>query len=45
MVVVLPWHAPLRVAEQVCMLDAMSGGRMILGIGRGAVTGGQGRTA
>jgi alkanesulfonate monooxygenase SsuD/methylene tetrahydromethanopterin reductase-like flavin-dependent oxidoreductase (luciferase family) len=35
MVVVLPWHDPLRVAEQVCMLDAMSGGRMILGIGRG----------
>ena len=35
MVVVLPWHDPVRVAEQVCMLDAMSGGRMILGIGRG----------
>jgi alkanesulfonate monooxygenase SsuD/methylene tetrahydromethanopterin reductase-like flavin-dependent oxidoreductase (luciferase family) len=35
MVVVLPWHDPLRVAEQICMLDAMSGGRMILGIGRG----------
>ncbi len=35
MVVVLPWHDPLRVAEQVCMLDAMSGGRFILGIGRG----------
>jgi len=25
MVVVLPWHDPLRVAEQICMLDAMSG--------------------
>src|SRR5712691_5950557 len=36
MVVVLPWHDPLRVAEQVAMLDAMSGGRMILGLGRGA---------
>jgi alkanesulfonate monooxygenase SsuD/methylene tetrahydromethanopterin reductase-like flavin-dependent oxidoreductase (luciferase family) len=35
MVVVLPWHDPLRVAEQVSMLDAMSGGRLILGIGRG----------
>lgn len=35
MVVVLPWHDPLRVAEQVSMLDAMSGGRFILGIGRG----------
>ena len=36
MVVVLPWHDPIRVAEQVAMLDAMSGGRMILGVGRGA---------
>jgi alkanesulfonate monooxygenase SsuD/methylene tetrahydromethanopterin reductase-like flavin-dependent oxidoreductase (luciferase family) len=35
MVVVLPWHDPLRVAEQVAMLDVMSGGRVILGIGRG----------
>jgi alkanesulfonate monooxygenase SsuD/methylene tetrahydromethanopterin reductase-like flavin-dependent oxidoreductase (luciferase family) len=36
MVVVLPWHDPLRVAEQVSMLDTMSGGRVILGLGRGA---------
>ena len=36
MVVVLPWHDPIRVAEQVSMLDNMSGGRLILGIGRGA---------
>jgi alkanesulfonate monooxygenase SsuD/methylene tetrahydromethanopterin reductase-like flavin-dependent oxidoreductase (luciferase family) len=36
MVVVLPWHDPLRVAEQVSMLDALSGGRVILGLGRGA---------
>jgi alkanesulfonate monooxygenase SsuD/methylene tetrahydromethanopterin reductase-like flavin-dependent oxidoreductase (luciferase family) len=36
MVVVLPWHDPLRVAEQVSMLDNISGGRMILGLGRGA---------
>jgi alkanesulfonate monooxygenase SsuD/methylene tetrahydromethanopterin reductase-like flavin-dependent oxidoreductase (luciferase family) len=35
MVVVLPWHQPVRVAEEVAMLDALSGGRMILGIGRG----------
>jgi len=35
MVVVLPWHDPLRVAEQVAMLDVMSDGRLILGIGRG----------
>ena len=35
MVIVLPWHDPLRVAEEVSMLDNLSGGRMILGIGRG----------
>lgn len=34
-VIVLPWHDPLRVAENVAMLDQMSGGRMILGLGRG----------
>jgi alkanesulfonate monooxygenase SsuD/methylene tetrahydromethanopterin reductase-like flavin-dependent oxidoreductase (luciferase family) len=36
MVVVLPWHDPMRVAEEVSMLDAISDGRMILGLGRGA---------
>ncbi|MGH7390828.1 MAG: LLM class flavin-dependent oxidoreductase [Candidatus Rokuibacteriota bacterium] len=36
MVVVLPWHDPLRVAEQVSMLDHISDGRLILGLGRGA---------
>ena len=35
MVVVLPWHDPMRVAEQVAMLDNLSGGRLILGLGRG----------
>jgi len=35
MVVVLPWHDPMRVAEQVSLLDHLSGGRVILGIGRG----------
>ncbi|MEA2626863.1 MAG: hypothetical protein QOD06_2908, partial [Candidatus Binatota bacterium] len=35
MVVVLPWHDPIRVAEQVSLLDHVSDGRMILGIGRG----------
>ena len=35
MVVVLPWHDPLRVAEQVAVLDHMSGGRFIFGMGRG----------
>lgn len=36
MVVVLPWHDPVRVAESVTMLDHMSGGRLIFGVGRGA---------
>ena len=35
MVIVLPWHDPMRVAEEISMLDNMSDGRMILGIGRG----------
>ena len=35
MVVVLPWHDTVRVAEGVAMLDNLSGGRVILGIGRG----------
>ena len=35
-VIVLPWHDPLRVAEQVTMLDNLSDGRLILGLGRGA---------
>jgi len=36
MVVVLPWHDPMRVAEEVSMLDNLSDGRVILGLGRGA---------
>ena len=36
MVVVLPWHDPMRVAEEVSMLDTLSDGRLILGLGRGA---------
>jgi alkanesulfonate monooxygenase SsuD/methylene tetrahydromethanopterin reductase-like flavin-dependent oxidoreductase (luciferase family) len=35
MVMVLPWHDPVRVAEQFSVLDHMSQGRAILGIGRG----------
>ena len=35
MVVVLPWHDPMRVAEEVSMLDNLSNGRVLLGIGRG----------
>jgi alkanesulfonate monooxygenase SsuD/methylene tetrahydromethanopterin reductase-like flavin-dependent oxidoreductase (luciferase family) len=35
MVMVLPWHDPVRVAEELSVLDHMSGGRAILGVGRG----------
>jgi alkanesulfonate monooxygenase SsuD/methylene tetrahydromethanopterin reductase-like flavin-dependent oxidoreductase (luciferase family) len=35
MVTVLPWHDPVRVAESFSVLDHLSGGRAILGIGRG----------
>jgi alkanesulfonate monooxygenase SsuD/methylene tetrahydromethanopterin reductase-like flavin-dependent oxidoreductase (luciferase family) len=35
MVAVLPWHDPLRLAEQIVMLDNLSNGRVILGLGRG----------
>lgn len=34
-VIVLPWHEPVRCAEQIALLDNLSGGRVILGIGRG----------
>ncbi|MFP6683008.1 MAG: LLM class flavin-dependent oxidoreductase [Gammaproteobacteria bacterium] len=34
-VIVLPWHDPMRVAEQISVIDNLSGGRMILGLGRG----------
>jgi alkanesulfonate monooxygenase SsuD/methylene tetrahydromethanopterin reductase-like flavin-dependent oxidoreductase (luciferase family) len=33
--VILPWHDPLRVAEQASILDHLSRGRLRLGIGRG----------
>src|SRR3954463_9055342 len=36
MVVVLPWHDPMRAAEEISMLDTISDGRVILGLGRGA---------
>lgn len=35
MVVVAPWHHPIRVAEDVSVLDQISGGRVVLGMGRG----------
>jgi len=33
--VIVPWHDPLRVAERMIMLDILSGGRALLGLGRG----------
>src|SRR6266704_428042 len=37
-VIVLPWHDPVRVAEQIALLDVMSGGRCVFGFGRGAAS-------
>lgn len=34
-VVVLPWHNPALLAEQVATLDVLSGGRVEFGVGRG----------
>jgi len=34
-VIVVPWHDPVRLAEQIILLDHMSNGRTILGFGRG----------
>lgn len=36
LVYVLPMYHPLRVYEEVCMLDHMSNGRFMFGVGRGA---------
>ncbi|MGE4427888.1 MAG: LLM class flavin-dependent oxidoreductase, partial [Solirubrobacteraceae bacterium] len=35
MVTVVPWHDPYRIAVEASMLDNMSGGRFVLGLGRG----------
>ncbi len=35
LVYTLSLHHPLRVVEEICMLDQMSGGRLELGVGRG----------
>ena len=32
---ILPWNAPIRVAEKIALLDHLSGGRAVLGLGRG----------
>ena len=32
---ILPWHNPLRVAEKIVLLDHLSQGRAVLGLGRG----------
>ncbi|MCH8832512.1 MAG: LLM class flavin-dependent oxidoreductase [Chloroflexi bacterium] len=36
-VYVLPLHHPLRLIEEICMLDHLSGGRLEIGVGRGGV--------
>ena len=36
MIYALPLYHPLRMAEEICMLDQMSGGRLDMGFGRGA---------
>src|SRR3954452_14949622 len=37
-VIVLPWHDPVRVAEQIALLDILCGGRCLFGFGRGAAS-------
>ena len=34
-VIVVPWHDPVRLAEEISVLDNLSGGRAIIGFGRG----------
>src|SRR5262249_24570474 len=38
-VYVLPLHHPLRLIEEISMLDHLSGGRLDIGVGRGGVMG------
>lgn len=37
-VIVLPWHDPVRVAEEIALLDIMCGGRCLFGFRRGAAS-------
>jgi len=37
-VIVLPWHDPIRVAEQIAYLDLLCRGRCLFGFGRGAAS-------
>lgn len=37
-VIVLPWHDPIRVAEEIAYLDILCGGRCLFGFGRGAAS-------
>src|SRR5438034_7430013 len=37
-VIVLPWHDPVRVAEEIALLDILSNGRCVFGFGRGAAS-------
>ena len=37
-VIVLPWHDPVRVAEQIALLDIFCGGRCLFDFGRGAAS-------
>ncbi len=32
---IVPWHAPLRLAQDLATIDIISGGRLVVGVGRG----------
>ena len=32
---IVPWHAPLRLAQDLATVDIISGGRVVVGVGRG----------
>src|SRR5262249_48726973 len=34
-VLVVPWHDPVRLAEEIILLDQVSNGRAVIGFGRG----------